>query len=133
MRFFTPDEANEALVRVRPIVEALVERRRDFREAEMRLAEIRRAVLGNGSGIDPSEETALRSELAAAAEAMDELVEEVHAAGAQVKDPDVGLVDFPARHPDGAVVLLCWRLGEDEIAYWHDLESGFAGRKPLPF
>jgi hypothetical protein len=52
----------------------------------------------------------------------------------QVKDLDRGLVDFPARHPEsGEDVLLCWELGEPEVAYWHDLESGFAGRKPLPF
>ena len=57
---------------------------------------------------------------------------EIHELGAIVKDPDEGLVDFPARH-DGEDVLLCWRVGEDEVAWWHTLEDGFAGRKPLPF
>jgi hypothetical protein len=48
-----------------------------------------------------------------------------------VKNLDEGLVDFPAlRH--GETVLLCWKLGEDEIAYWHRVEDGFAGRRPLP-
>ena len=52
----------------------------------------------------------------------------------QVKDLDRGLVDFPARHPErGEDVLLCWELGEPEVACWHDLEVGFAGGKPLPF
>jgi hypothetical protein len=57
------------------------------------------------------------------------LVHEVQDLGAQVKDLDAGLVDFPAR-VRGREVLLCWRLGEgDRIAFWHDLESGFGGRK----
>jgi hypothetical protein len=51
----------------------------------------------------------------------------------QVKDLDEGLIDFPAKHPGGDTVLLCWRLGETDVAYWHGLEEGFAGRKPLPF
>ena len=48
-----------------------------------------------------------------------------------MKDLDAGLVDFPARR-EGVDVLLCWRLGEDEVGYWHGLEEGFSGRKPLP-
>ncbi len=62
------------------------------------------------------------------------LVDEIHELGVQVKDLDRGLIDFPARHPEkGDIVLLCWELGEPEVAHWHDLEEGFAGRKPLPF
>ena len=61
------------------------------------------------------------------ARTIDEIVER----GAEVKDLDEGLIDFPAlRH--GETVLLCWKLGEDEIRYWHALEDGFAGRQPLP-
>ena len=54
----------------------------------------------------------------------------IHGHGAIVKDLDDGLVDFPALR-GGEEVLLCWRLGEDEVAYWHGLEEGFAGRKRL--
>jgi hypothetical protein len=51
-----------------------------------------------------------------------------------VKDIDRGLVDFPALHPEsGETVLLCFELGEPAVDHWHDLEEGFAGRKPLPF
>ena len=59
------------------------------------------------------------------------LVDEIIAHGAQVKDLDSGLVDFPALH-HGETVLLCWQLGEDEIAWWHRVDDGFAGRRPLP-
>ena len=49
-----------------------------------------------------------------------------------VKDLDRGLVDFPALR-EGEEVLLCWQVGEDEVAFWHGLDEGFAGRKALPF
>ena len=52
--------------------------------------------------------------------------------GVLVKDLDRGLVDFPALR-DGEEVLLCWQVGEDEVAFWHGVDEGFAGRKPLPF
>ena len=58
-------------------------------------------------------------------------IEAVHGLGVLVKDVDAGLVDFPALR-EGEEVLLCWHLGEDEIGYWHGLEDGFAGRRPLP-
>jgi hypothetical protein len=51
--------------------------------------------------------------------------------GVQVKDLDRGLVDFPALRSNGEEVLLCWQVGEDEIGFWHGLEEGFSGRKPL--
>jgi hypothetical protein len=59
-------------------------------------------------------------------------VNRIHGLGAIVKDLDEGLVDFPALHA-GDEVLLCWKVGEDSVAFWHGLEEGFAGRKPLPF
>ena len=69
----------------------------------------------------------VESEARELARTIDELLER----GVEVKDIDEGLVDFPAlRH--GETVLLCWRLGEDEIRYWHTAEAGFAGRRELP-
>jgi hypothetical protein len=62
---------------------------------------------------------------------MARLVDEITSHGAQVKDLDSGLVDFPALHR-GETVLLCWQVGEDEIAWWHRVDDGFAGRRPLP-
>lgn len=56
---------------------------------------------------------------------------EINAAGVQLKDYTRGLIDFPSRRGD-RIVLLCWQLGEgDEIEWWHDTETGFAGRQPL--
>ncbi|HEX2505972.1 MAG TPA: DUF2203 domain-containing protein [Gaiellaceae bacterium] len=133
MRYFTPDEANRALPRVRPLVERLVEARRESLRLEERLGAVRRRVLGNGGGLDPARIEELQTEATAAAKAVLELAERLDDLGVQVKDPDTGLVDFPARHPDGTDVLLCWRLGEDAVAFWHTLDGGFRGRRPLPF
>jgi len=57
-------------------------------------------------------------------------VAEIHATGVQVKDIDIGLLDFPCK-VDGEILLLCWKLGEKKITHWHSPEEGFAGRKPI--
>lgn len=134
MRFFTAEEANEELAVVRPVVERLVAARTRFVTQNERLEALRAKVAGNGGGLDPSEVQAAQEDVDAVAGELGSLIGELEAAGVQVKDLDRGLVDFPAQHPEsGEIVLLCWELGEDEVGYWHDLEEGFAGRKPLPF
>ena len=131
MRHFTPEEANAALVAVRPLVERLVAQRREHVEALARQEELERKIRGNGGGIPPAELAAATADLDAIARRLARLVDEIAEHGAQVKDLDVGLIDFPARRR-GETVLLCWRLGEDEIRHWHRVEDGFAGRRPLP-
>jgi hypothetical protein len=134
VRFFTPDEANEALPSVRPLVERVVRLRQALREIEAELADIRGKLAGNGRGGSTHRVAGLESAVTKALAGIAELVEKLEGLGVQVKDLDTGLVDFPAHHPvDGKTVLLCWRLGEEEVGYWHELETGFAGRKPLPF
>jgi hypothetical protein len=133
VKIFTPAEANEALEVVRPLVERLVERRRSFLERDGELEAYREKIATNGGGLDHRRFVELQEGAGADAEEIARSLEAITALGVQVKDPDRGLVDFPARHPDGDAVLLCWRLGEGEVAYWHGVEDGFAGRKPLPF
>jgi len=134
MRRFTPDEANEALVRVRPLTERLVAARRRFVAAQRDLAAIKVAVAGNGGRVDTRRAATLEARAARAARDAGEAASAIEEVGAQIKDVDTGLLDFPATHPhDGSEVLLCWRLGEPAVAHWHGLEDGFAGRKPLPF
>jgi len=134
MQFFTPDEANGALAVVRPLVERLVEERRSYVELGTELEEVQSLVAGNGGSLDPGRVGELQEAVARAAAQLAAIVGEINELGVQVKDLDRGLVDFPARHPeDGATVLLCWELGEPDVAFWHGLEDGFAGRKPLPF
>ena len=129
-RHFTPEEANALLEQVRPVAESLVAHRRAFTVAAARRARLTQRISGNGGDFDPQEPSELDEQLQREAEAVAGAVEELQALGVLVKDLDRGLVDFPALR-DGEEVLLCWRVGEREIAYWHGLEEGFAGRKPL--
>ena len=131
VRYFTPEEANEALVRVRPLVERLVAHRRALVEAQAGHAVLAGRIAGNGGGIQPSELAGATEAVEREARELARCVEQIDALGVQVKDLDTGLVDFPARR-GAEEVLLCWQLGEDEVAYWHGLEDGFAGRRPLP-
>jgi hypothetical protein len=117
---------------VRPAAEGLVAHRRALAVATARRARLTARISGNGGDFDPQEPSDVEAQLEREAEAVAHAVEELERIGVQVKDLDRGLVDFPALH-DGEEVLLCWQVGEDEVAYWHGLEEGFAGRKPLPF
>jgi len=71
-----------------------------------------------------------RAERRKAEQRIKDSLAEIAAAGVQVKDLDIGLLDFPCV-VDGTTVLLCWKMGEPAIAHWHGLEEGFAGRKPI--
>jgi hypothetical protein len=130
-RHFTPEEANALLEQVRPVAESLVAHRRAFTVAAARRARLTQRISGNGGDFDPQEPSELDEQLEHEAKAVARAVEELQALGVLVKDLDRGLVDFPALR-DGEEVLLCWQVGEGEVAYWHGLEEGFAGRKPLP-
>jgi hypothetical protein len=129
-RHFTPEEANALLEQVRPVAESLVAHRRAFTVAAARRARLTQRISGNGGDFDPQEPSELDEQLQREAEAVAGAVEELQALGVLVKDLDRGLVDFPALR-DGEEVLLCWQVGEGEVAYWHGLEEGFAGRKPI--
>jgi hypothetical protein len=112
----------------------MVAAREELRTVEAELASLRQVVAGNGGGLDARRLAGLEERARAAASRVTHSLHAIHEAGAQVKDLDRGLVDFPARHPrTGETVLLCWHVGEDTIAYWHGFDEGFAGRKRLPF
>src|SRR5579871_5350361 len=131
VRHFTPAEANAALEHVRPLVEQLVAVRAEHIAAIDRQEELERKIRGNGGGIPPATLAEATEEVDALARRLAKLVDEINEHGATVKDLDTGLVDFPALR-NGETVLLCWQLGEDEIAFWHRTDDGFAGRRPLP-
>jgi hypothetical protein len=73
---------------------------------------------------------AAQTDLDRAVARLDELVDELNDVGVELKDYQTGLVDFVGRH-DGRDVYLCWKLGEERITHWHELNAGFAGRKPV--
>jgi hypothetical protein len=128
---FTPESANRALPYVRAVVEDLVDAcaRKKAAEGERRRARAK----GAGKSAESSrDEAARRAEDAheKATSDISRLLRELQKAGIEVKDDATGLVDFPGEI-GGRRVLLCWRRGEDRVAFWHDEASGFRGRKPI--
>ena len=129
-RLFTIDQANAMLPLVRAITTDLASLSKDVVERRHRLA-----LLTSGRDLKPgdpySDELAqMETELERDVVRLQGYVEELRELGVEPKGAVEGLVDFPCKM-DGRVVLLCWRLGEPEVLYWHDLESGFGGRQPL--
>jgi hypothetical protein len=129
-RYFTLEEANAALEELRPIAEEMVAKRRELVDAQGRRAALGAQVVTNGGDLTPSDFAEADEELESAASDLARCVERIQAAGVLVKDLDQGLLDFPALR-GGEEILLCWRVGEPDIQYWHGLEEGFAGRKPV--
>jgi hypothetical protein len=130
MRVFTLEEANAALTELRPIVERMVQHRRDLTAAQTRQAELVTRIAGNGGDMVPSDLHDLAETIQREADAISDCAEQINEAGAQVKSLEEGLLDFPAKRGEEDV-LLCWKLGEDEIRFWHGTDEGFSARKRL--
>lgn len=123
-RFFTVDEANAALPRLRELLEQIMAARRVIVDARPELWPVLKKSIGNGGSKKAGDLLAEFERLQAAVKAVEDM-------GIVLKDLDVGLVDFLHRRPDGREVYLCWRYGEPEVGFWHELHAGFAGRKRL--
>lgn len=117
---FTLDEANALLPQVAPLLESL----RDAQQAMEEHAEaVSQAAATNGGG---SAGAAYLDASRTAGHCLTTLEE----LGIVVRDPATGLVDFPAER-EGREIFLCWRLGEDAVAWWHPTDTGFSGRQPI--
>jgi len=123
-RIFSLKEANQTLPLVTRIIRDIVEGHRKISELDAQAHRLAEA--GNAS---QSEE--LRDQIHELLVSVDDFIEELHRIGCEFKDPIKGLVDFPARIGGDRLVYLCWKMGEPEIRYWHELHSGFAGRQPI--
>lgn len=121
--YFSLEKANEVLVEIRPMIAELLELRGEILEKQPQAWPVIEKSAGNGGG-------KIASELVRDFNRIDALVRAINATGAILKDVNTGLVDFLAVR-DGREVYLCWRYGEPEIQYWHDMEGGFAGRQPI--
>src|SRR5436190_13607545 len=129
-RLFTIDQANAMLPLVRAITTDLAGLAKDVVERRHRLA-----LLTSGRDLKPgdpySDELAqMEADLERDAKSLQGYVDELRELGVEPKGAVEGLVDFPCKM-EGRVVYLCWKLGEPEVLYWHDLDSGFGGRQPL--
>jgi hypothetical protein len=128
---FTLSEAQTLL----PVVEALVRRAQAAGARATQLGQemqelSQRIFHSGGMHVNVAQAARRRAEREKAAKEMSDTMAELDEIGVMVKDLDQGLLDFPAVL-DGQTVLLCWKLGEKEIGFWHSTEEGFAGRKPV--
>ncbi|MBI1973354.1 DUF2203 domain-containing protein [Candidatus Micrarchaeota archaeon] len=123
-RYFTLEEANKSLGKIEPLVKRSLELRKDARS------------LANFTVYSEDQATFFQENVRASKKLHEihfqfySLMEQLADEGVVVKDPDLGLVDFPSWR-EGEEVYLCWKPGEPQVAYWHDKKSGFGGRKPI--
>jgi len=129
-KHFTLVEANQLLPRLRPILEQLVAIRRNMSVKQHEMEALRAHVRGNGATAEGRAFARLKEELQALGEQLRQGIDQIHGFGCQLKDLDIGLIDFPTLRR-GQEVLLCWRLGEQGIAFWHATHEGFSERKPV--
>src|SRR5262245_45601811 len=129
-RYYTVAEANATLPLVRVIVRDIAELARDLRERNERLARLRPAGQDRAAGVYDEELEQIQAEFERGKERMREYEQELKNLGVELKDYYIGLIDFPCRM-DGREVCLCWRLGEADVGWWHEVDAGFAGRQRL--
>ena len=121
--YFTVSEANALLPRVRSVVGELLDARQRILDAQPDLWPVLEKAIGNGGSKKAGELLVEFERIESSARALGEM-------GCILKDINTGLVDFPTVR-NGREVLLCWQYDEPEISFWHDAESGFAGRQPI--
>ncbi|HXF84296.1 MAG TPA: DUF2203 domain-containing protein [Anaerolineales bacterium] len=122
-RYFTLQEANEALAIIRPMVEEMMAIGENIRAHQPELWSAVQNSAGNGG--NPT-----LSKILPEFDRLDALLHRAQAMGVEIKDLTIGLVDFPALRY-GRVVYLCWKYGEESIQFWHEVDAGFAGRQPI--
>jgi hypothetical protein len=128
---FTVEQAQALLPVLKTLLKTAMAGKKTIEQIENELQDLRhRILLTGGLSVDVGVLAARRVERDKAMQEIKDALAEVHAIGVQVKDLDIGLLDFPCAVED-QTVLLCWKLGEDKIEYWHGLDEGFKGRKPI--
>jgi|SRR3954453_6162348 hypothetical protein len=125
MQHFTVEQANRTLPLVRRIVEDIVDQHRRWRETIVELDLVSQTV-----GPEALRGEELVRQARDLSRELDAYQRELRDLGIQLKDPRLGLIDFPSEI-GGRTVLLCWRLGEPEVQFWHEANAGYAGRQPL--
>lgn len=129
-KYFTVEEATALLPEITPILEEVVELRKRLEQAEKGLVALHWKARTNGHVSPEGSFSAGQSARAELVAQISGHMARLHELGIELKDPTIGLIDFPTMRDD-RVVYLCWKLGEPSIEYWHDVEAGYAGRQPL--
>jgi hypothetical protein len=131
-RTFTLEEANLLLPVLESLLKRAMESKQTIESCDKELQELsHRIFLTGGLLVDVMHVVRRRAERERSVQAIKDSIQEIHATGVQVKDLDLGLLDFPCV-VRGETVLLCWKLGEgSSVQHWHGLSEGYAGRKPI--
>ena len=130
-RTFTLDEARALLPVLQSLLRTAIEGKKLVEEIDAEFAALTyRIHLNGGTFLNIPQLAHRKAEREKTFQRVQDAVAEIHATGVQVKDLDIGLLDFPCE-VEGEIILLCWKYGETEIAHWHGTEEGFAGRKPI--
>ena len=129
-RFFDVDAANEALVEVGPLLATLADQRAELIRLRHRVTAASPSGSGGPDELDPEEARLIRLRMQGVIDQMTAAVARIDTLGITLRDIERGLIDFPAL-VTGRQVWLCWQLGETDVAFWHDLDTGFGSRRPL--
>jgi hypothetical protein len=122
-KFFTLAEAKRAL----PLVKRIAS---DIQSTQSQRLKIHAQLSAGLADLAPAAQANLQGDFDRATDRLESLIEELSKIGVELKDPSRALLDFPAKH-EGREVLLCWKADEETITHWHEVEGGYAGRKPV--
>jgi hypothetical protein len=130
-RTFSLEEAQSLLPILESLLRAAIGGKKIMEEVEAEMQALNhRIFLNGGTHVDVVAVARRKAERAKAEQRAKDALAEINSIGVQVKDIEIGLLDFPCE-VEGSIVLLCWKMGEDSITHWHSPEEGFAGRKPI--
>ena len=130
-RSFTLDEAQSLLPVLESLLRTAIDGKKLIETVDAELQDLaHRVFLSGGLLVNIIQVARRKAEREKTIQRVKDTLAEIDATGVQVKDLDIGLLDFPCQ-VEGRTVLLCWKLGEKGIAHWHDTNEGFAGRKPI--
>ncbi|HEY1465215.1 MAG TPA: DUF2203 domain-containing protein [Terriglobales bacterium] len=130
-RTFTLDEAQMLVPVLESLLRTAITGKELIQEVDEEFQELQQRIYLNGGMVLNAAPLAKRkAEREKTLQRVKDAMEEIDAMGVQVKDLDIGLLDFPCE-VDGRTILLCWKLGEDSITHWHGVSEGFAARKPI--
>ena len=130
-RSFTLDEAQSLLPVLESLLRTAIDGKKLIETVDAELQDLaHRVFLSGGLLVNIIQVARRKAEREKTIQRVKDTLAEIDATGVQVKDLDIGLLDFPCQ-VEGRTVLLCWKLGEKGITHWHDTSEGFAGRKPI--
>jgi hypothetical protein len=130
-RTFTLQEAQNLLPVLESLLRAAMDGKKLIETVDNELQDLaHRVMMSGGLLVNVVQMARRKAEREKAIHRVKDTLAEINAIGVQVKDIDIGLLDFPCK-VEGRIVLLCWKLGEQGITHWHTSSEGFAGRKPV--